>query len=70
MIIVADNLRAYDDAFVHQLLLVYWLGPDIAIFIWGWSAVKAGLDVGQRIAAGKMMTTIDFVPRVCRSACS
>ncbi len=53
--------------FVHQLLLVYWLGPDIAIFIWGWSAVKAGLDVGQRIAAGKMMTTIDFVPRVCVS---
>ena len=53
--------------FLHQLLLVYWLGPDIAVFIWSRHVVNAQLDVEQRIVAGKMMTTIDIVPRVCLS---
>jgi hypothetical protein len=53
--------------FLHQLLLVYWLGPDIAVFIWSRHVVNAKLDVEQRIVAGKMMTTIDIVPRVCLS---
>jgi len=41
--------------FLHQLLLVYWLGPDIAVFIWSRHVVNAQLDVEQRIVAGKMM---------------
>ena len=53
--------------FMHQLLLVYWLGPDIAVFIWSRNAVNAGLDVEQRVVAGNMMTTIDIVPRICLS---
>jgi len=53
--------------FLHQLLLVYWLGPDIAIFAWSRLAVNDELDVEQRIVAGKMMTQIDIVPRVCLS---
>lgn len=53
--------------FLHQLLLVYWLGPDIAVFMWSRHAVNAGLDVEQRVVAGKMMTMIDIVPRICLS---
>jgi len=52
-------------AFLHQLLLVYWIGPDIAVFIWSRSAVNPEVGVEQRVAAGRMMTTIDLVPRVC-----
>jgi hypothetical protein len=53
--------------FMHQLLLVYWLGPDIAVMIWSRIAVKTEFDVEQRIVAAKMMTMIDIVPRVCLS---
>ncbi|MDH3978287.1 MAG: hypothetical protein OEU86_07190 [Gammaproteobacteria bacterium] len=53
--------------FFHQLLLVYWLGPDIAVFIWSRSAVNPQLTVEQRVTAGKMMAQIDLVPRVCLS---
>ena len=53
--------------FVHQLLLVYWLGPDIAVMIWSRIAVRTELDVEQRIVAGKMMRMIDIVPRICLS---
>lgn len=51
--------------FVHQLLLVYWIGPDIAVFIWSRSAVNPQLGPEQRVTAGRMMTVIDLVPRVC-----
>lgn len=53
--------------FLHQLLLVYWLGPDIAVFIWSRRAANADLDVEQRVTAGRMMTMIDIVPRICLS---
>ena len=53
--------------FLHQLLLVYWLGPDIAVFIWSRRAANAELDVEQRVTAGQMMTMIDIVPRICLS---
>lgn len=53
--------------FLHQLLLVYWLGPDIAVFLWSRRVVNAELSVEQRVVAGKMMTMIDIVPRVCLS---
>lgn len=51
--------------FLHQLLLVYWLGPDIAVFIWSRRVVNTGLGPEQRVAAGRIMTTIDLVPRAC-----
>ncbi len=53
--------------FLHQLLLVYWLGPDIAVYIWSRRAIDTGLDVEQRVVAGNMMIMIDIVPRVCLS---
>ena len=51
--------------FLHQLLVVYWIGPDIAVFIWSRSAVNPQLAPEQRITAARMMTVIDVVPRVC-----
>lgn len=51
--------------FLHQLLLVYWLGPDIAVFMWGRVAVNPDMGPEQRVSAGRMMTMIDLVPRVC-----
>ena len=54
-------------AFAHQILFVYWLGPDIGISIWSRKVVDTNLSAEQRLAAGNMMTSIDLVPRVCLS---
>jgi len=66
---VASNQHAAHSLvlFLHQLLLVYWLGPDIAIFVWSRRAVDTALGAEQRIVAGQMMNMIDIVPRVCLS---
>jgi hypothetical protein len=53
--------------FLHQLLFVYWLGPDIGVFVWSRKVVNAELTADQRLAAGKIITSIDFIPRVCIS---
>jgi len=54
-------------AFTHQLLFVYWLGPDIGVSIWSRKVVDPALTAEQRVAAGNMMHAIDLVPRVCLS---
>jgi hypothetical protein len=54
-------------AFAHQMLFVYWLGPDIGVSIWSRKVVDPSLSAEQRIAAGNMMTSIDLMPRVCLS---
>jgi hypothetical protein len=61
----ADRFAHNFVLFLHQLLLVYWIGPDIAVFIWSRSAVNPQLGPEQRVTAGRMMTSIDLVPRVC-----
>lgn len=53
--------------FLHQLLFVFWLGPDIGIYMWSRKAVNPELTPAQRLAAGRIMTTIDIIPRVCMS---
>lgn len=65
----AEDLRlSYTlSAFTHQLLFVYWLGPDIGVSIWSRKVVDPALTADQRVAAGNMMHAIDFVPRVCLS---
>ena len=52
---------------LHELLFVFWLGPDIGVYIWGHKAIKPDLTVSQRVTAGKMMHTIDLMPRICLS---
>lgn len=61
-------VSAYElTAFLHQLLFVYWLGPDIGVYWWSRSAVNPELSVEQRLAAGQAMSAIDLVPRICIS---
>lgn len=54
-------------AFAHQLLFVYWLGPDIGTSIWSRKVVDPALSAEQRVAAGNMMHSIDLIPRICLS---
>ena len=66
--VAGDTGEAFSHTFVlflHQLLVVYWIGPDIAVFIWSRSAVNPQLGPEQRVTAARMMTVIDVVPRVC-----
>lgn len=65
----AEDLRlSYTlSAFAHQLLFVYWLGPDIGVSIWSRKVVDPSLSAEQRVAAGNMMHSIDLVPRICLS---
>jgi len=51
--------------FLHELLLVYWLGPDVAVFIWSQRVVNPELTPEARITAARMMAVIDLVPRAC-----
>ena len=49
--------------FMHQLLLVYWLGPDIAIFIWSRRSVDTTLGAEHPIVAGQKLAKIHSIPR-------
>jgi len=67
-IVSEPSLTGYEVLlFLHQLLFVYWLGPDIGVFIWSRKVVNAELTTDQRLAAGKIITVIDLVPRLCIS---
>lgn len=52
---------------VHQLLFVFWLGPDIGVYAWSRKVVNPELTPDQRLAAANVMHTIDIMPRVCLS---
>ena len=53
--------------FIHQVLFVFWLGPDIGIYMWGTKAGNPELSVAQRVAAARIMRVIDVLPKVCMS---
>jgi hypothetical protein len=52
---------------LHELLLVFWLGPDIGVFIWSNKVANAELSDEVRTTAAGMMHTIDLFPRICIS---
>ena len=52
---------------VHQLLFVFWLGPDIGVYAWSRKVINPELTPDQRLAAANVMHTIDIMPRVCLS---
>jgi len=63
-----DGLTSYELLqFLHVFLFVFWLGPDVAVYVWGRKAVEAGATAEQRVVAGQMMTLVDFIPRVAIS---
>jgi hypothetical protein len=61
-------VTGYEVALVlHELLLVFWLGPDIGIFVWSTKVANKQLPDEIRVTAAGMMHTIDLFPRVCVS---
>ena len=61
-------ITGYETALVlHELLFVFWLGPDIGVYIWSTRAGSADLTPNQRVTAGRMMHIIEIFPRVCIS---
>jgi len=70
----AMDSAAGDDSFVyrltlflHQVLFVFWLGPDIGVYMWSTKVTNAELSPAQRISAGRMMQMIELIPRLCMS---
>jgi hypothetical protein len=63
-----DGLTAHELLlFIHQLLFVYWLGPDMGVYYLSGRMTDPALTVGQRLAAAQTMGQIDLVPRICMS---
>lgn len=63
-----DGLTVHElTLFIHQLLFVYWIGPDIGVYYLSGRMTDPKLTVNQRLAAGQVMAQIDLVPRICLS---
>lgn len=63
-----DGLTAHELVlFLHQLLFVYWLGPDMGVYYLSNRINDPALTPGQRLAAAQTMAQIDLVPRICLS---
>jgi len=52
---------------LHQLLFVFWLGPDLGRYIWSTRAANTELSPTTRITAGQMTRKIELFPKVCIS---
>ena len=64
----ADDTLVYRlTLFLHQVLFVFWLGPDIGVYMWSTKATNTELSPAQRISAGRMMQAIELIPRACMS---
>lgn len=51
--------------FAHILLLVYWLGADLGVFILARAARRADLSFDQRVLLLRYAMIIDLLPRIC-----
>ena len=51
--------------FVHILLLVYWLGADLGVFLLSRAAARSTLSFAERAFALKTAVAIDTTPRLC-----
>ena len=51
--------------FIHVMLLVYWLGGDLGVFVLARAAKRPELSFAERAFALKMAVTIDVIPRLC-----
>ena len=52
-------------AFLHILLMVFWIGTDIGVFIAGFYLMDARLSIPQRQTAIGLGMVIDRFPRLC-----
>jgi hypothetical protein len=63
-----DGVTSYELLqFLHVLLFVFWLGPDVAVYAWSRKVVEAGASAEQRLVAGQMMALVDLLPRAAIS---
>lgn len=51
--------------FIHVMLLVYWLGGDLGVFLLAKAAKRSDLSFAERAFALKMAVQIDLIPRLC-----
>ena len=51
--------------FIHVMLLVYWLGGDLGVFVLARAAKRPELSFAERAFALKMAVQIDLIPRLC-----
>lgn len=51
--------------YIHILLLVFWLGADVGVFLLALEAKKPALSFAERAFALRIATVIDFTPRLC-----
>ncbi|MGI9309088.1 MAG: hypothetical protein ACR2P6_07490, partial [Gammaproteobacteria bacterium] len=59
------TITGYEVALVlHELLFVFWLGPDIGRYVWSTRAVSTELSPSTRIAAGQLIDKIEIFPKV------
>jgi len=59
-----DGVTSYELLqFLHVVLFVFWLGPEVAVYAWSRKAVEAGASAEQRIVAGQMMVLAGTIPR-------
>jgi len=67
-LVSADSPNAYKIVLVlHELLLVFWLGPDLGRYIWSTRVANPALSPQTRITAGEMVRKIEIFPKVCIS---
>ena len=51
----------------HLLLFAWWLGGDLGVFYSSGRVVDASQPRAARLMAGRIMLTLDVVPRICMS---
>jgi hypothetical protein len=51
--------------YVHILLMVFWIGADIGVFISGFFFLNSSLSIAQRSTAIELGLVIDRLPRFC-----
>ncbi len=53
--------------FLHQALFVFWLGPDIGVYLWSTKLGNAETTPAQRLAAARVMPIIEVISKACMS---
>ncbi|MCL4792388.1 MAG: hypothetical protein R3F27_10750 [Gammaproteobacteria bacterium] len=53
--------------FLHIFLFVFWLGPDVAAWIWSRKAVEAGAPAEMQAVSRQMMTRVEMISRASMS---
>lgn len=53
--------------FLHQALFVFWLGPDIGVYLWSRKLTNPAITPAQRVAAGRIMPVIGVISLACMS---